>query len=494
MSNFTSAHDFSIKNLVQAQNYHVHHQGNSPGRSPLELLRENIASGALHNSAERCDAPKCLPETRVAVQEEILSWITKGDEDREPKKILWLSGPAGSGKTAITGSVAEACKERGLLAASFFFSSFSGSANRRSKRCFVSTLAYQLIQHDVFQPMEETIFSSIQRNPAIFDTRLSDQLESLVLSPLRTLGPRSSAGPKVLIIDGLDECLSDPFDTATWGVQQRKERDQLEILAVLLQAAVDPAFPFRILLASRPEPIIKNFFGTLSQKIHSQIFIDEKYEPDKDIALFLNSKFSEIRRRYGLPQSWPSDAVVNSLVENASGQFIYAATVIRFVDDSSDSPTKQLDRVLRLLQPVDKDTEPFGQLDALYRHVLSSTPNPPLVVVWLVTIQKGIQGFQTEGQIVPAIFCRQFLQGALGEGEQGLLRNLGSLMYIPRSDDTVSSYRLYHKSFMDFLEDPSRHCIPHVKSWWDFFRKRYVAILKGVLPYSTPLMPSGMAY
>ncbi|TEB20194.1 hypothetical protein FA13DRAFT_1645330 [Coprinellus micaceus] len=66
------------------------------------------------NSDERCDAPKCHPETRTAVQEDIISWITT-------QRIMWLSGPAGAGKTAIAGSVAETCEDMGLLAGSFFF-------------------------------------------------------------------------------------------------------------------------------------------------------------------------------------------------------------------------------------------------------------------------------------------------------------------------------------------------------------------------------------
>ncbi|TEB20245.1 hypothetical protein FA13DRAFT_1645116, partial [Coprinellus micaceus] len=70
-------------------------------------LNPHIAHGAAHNSDERWNAPSCHEETRVAIREDIVSWIEHGEEDEEPKKIMWLSGPAGSGKTAIAGSVAE---------------------------------------------------------------------------------------------------------------------------------------------------------------------------------------------------------------------------------------------------------------------------------------------------------------------------------------------------------------------------------------------------
>ena len=55
-------------------------------------------------------------------------------------KILHLTGPAGTGKTAIAGSIADTCDEEGLLAGSFFFASFVASETRRSKRCLVATL------------------------------------------------------------------------------------------------------------------------------------------------------------------------------------------------------------------------------------------------------------------------------------------------------------------------------------------------------------------
>jgi hypothetical protein len=94
---------------------------------------------------------------RKAVREDIISWIPSGDRDGEPNGILWLTGSAGTGKSAVTGSIAEACEESRLLAATFFFSSFSGSANTRSKRCLGATLAHQIAQLDEYEALSERI-------------------------------------------------------------------------------------------------------------------------------------------------------------------------------------------------------------------------------------------------------------------------------------------------------------------------------------------------
>jgi hypothetical protein len=50
-------------------------------------LQARTAAGAMRDSAERCDAPKCHPETRIAVQDDIYSWIVYRDRDPRPKKL-----------------------------------------------------------------------------------------------------------------------------------------------------------------------------------------------------------------------------------------------------------------------------------------------------------------------------------------------------------------------------------------------------------------------
>ncbi|KAJ3518346.1 hypothetical protein NMY22_g13727 [Coprinellus aureogranulatus] len=104
---------------------------------PLGELYDKVAVAAMHNSEDRVDAPKCHPETRKAVQENIFGWISRGKPAGQCNEILWLTGPAGAGKTAIMGTVADMLEESGQLAASFYFSSYSSSTERKSKRSFL---------------------------------------------------------------------------------------------------------------------------------------------------------------------------------------------------------------------------------------------------------------------------------------------------------------------------------------------------------------------
>ncbi|KAJ2922531.1 hypothetical protein H1R20_g14561, partial [Candolleomyces eurysporus] len=307
-SHFIHPSNFSIEGITNISANNYNHYGERSFKSSIEKLREHIAAGALHNSAERCDAPKCHPETRVAVQDEVVSWIRHGDHDGVPKKLMWVTGPAGTGKTAVMGSVSDTCQGKGIVAATHFFSSFSGSADRRSKRYFVPTLAYQLVQHKALSQVADEILSAVEHNPAIFEQKLEVQLEQLILEPLRACRgrPRLLEWPKAILIDGLDECEADQYHDMTRSSTPRsKEDDQIEILSVLEKAASDPDFPFRIVIASRPEHAIKRFFADVANSMTRELFLDEKYDPDSDMALFLESKFANIRRQCQLPSSWP---------------------------------------------------------------------------------------------------------------------------------------------------------------------------------------------
>ncbi|KAJ2911749.1 hypothetical protein MD484_g8666, partial [Candolleomyces efflorescens] len=400
--NFDRAHDFHIDNFNVL---------GPPPANPLEKLEAKIASGAIHDSAERCDAPKCQPETRVAVQDDLYHWIVDGDRTSEtPSKIKWVTGPAGCGKTAIMGSLADMCAANGVLGATFFFASWSASIGRRRKTAFVPTIAYQLAQHR--DDLGDAIVTAIEKNPAVFGKNLHVQMEVLVLAPLREVAGRSDGlGPQgAIIVDGLDECEAEQYhdttNTDSRGNPPRQSADdQLEILRVLQAASSDSSFPFRILIASRPERVFREFFDperNLAPAAH-KLDLHADYKADADIALFLEAQLNLIGRRYTLPPSWLPPSAIGTLVQNASGQFIYAATVIRVLNmDHQEPPKALLDAILKM--EASGASNPLEALDQLYSYILNSSPHPTLSVI----------------------------------------------------DQATMTYEFYHKSLVDFLEDPDR--------------------------------------
>ncbi|RXW20022.1 hypothetical protein EST38_g5830 [Candolleomyces aberdarensis] len=433
----------------------------SNSKSSIEKLREHIAAGALHNSYERYDAPKCHPETRVAVQGEVVSWICDGDSDDEPKQVMWVTGPAGSGKTAVMGSLADRCAKNGVLGATFFFASWSSSIGRRRKTNFITTVAYQLAQHR--EDLKNAISTAMEKNPGVLEKNLHVQMETLVLAPLREV-VHQSEGPRLrgaIIVDGLDECEAEQYhDTISTGPRATPTRtnaqDQLEILQVLRTASLDPDFPFRILIASRPERVFREFFdpkrnhASFAQKLDLNI----EHNADADIILFLEAQFDLIRDRYNFPPSWPPPGTIRTLVKNASGQFIYAATVIRLFDRGHrEAPKVLLEAILKEEGSRKTSSNPLEQLDALYMHILESSPDPPLSVRWIYAIDT----IASYGNI--SVFNINMLLQTDPESNEAehLLGTLHSLIQIPpQSDQTRTGYGFYHKSLLDFLKDPGR--------------------------------------
>ncbi|KDR70480.1 hypothetical protein GALMADRAFT_76225, partial [Galerina marginata CBS 339.88] len=184
------------------------------------------------------DPPKCHPETRVAIIQAIIDWIKDG---QKTSFIKWLNGPAGAGKSAIAQKIAELCYESGYLEASFFWS--RTAAGRNNSERLIATLAYQLLIAIPLlqQPVEE----AVEHDPYIFSRSLAAQMEALVVQPLKTVFEDNHREvintPKVIILDGLDEC-------------GPAEAQQL-ILEVVGDSIRKFPIPLCFLIASRPEKV-----------------------------------------------------------------------------------------------------------------------------------------------------------------------------------------------------------------------------------------------
>ncbi|KAJ3509485.1 hypothetical protein NMY22_g16275 [Coprinellus aureogranulatus] len=131
-SNFNAGYNSGTISQVNNYNSNVaNHVEIQVGASDpaLKELYAHTTPGAMHNSEDRAEAPKCHLETRKAVQENIFGWISHREGEGEPQQLLWLTGPAGTGKTAIMGTVSDKLDERGQLVASFYFASYTGSSS-----------------------------------------------------------------------------------------------------------------------------------------------------------------------------------------------------------------------------------------------------------------------------------------------------------------------------------------------------------------------------
>ena len=400
-----------------------------------------VSHGAIHDSAERHPAPNCHPDTRKAVRQIIMDWI---HNEISGSLFFWLYGPAGAGKTAILQAIAEflcsSSESNENFGGSFFFS--RGKSDRDQGHFLFLTIAYQLALK--VPGLRGQVNHIMEANPTLPTKSMAVQLQSLIVDSFRRLSPLPQRS-YIVIIDGLDEC----SDKAT----------QQSILQLLRSASTDHQLPLRFIIGSRPEFQIRTIFDQEPlYEITQRVVLDETFNPGRDIQVFLQHGFAEIYAQNAdilshVKQPWPGRGVIDLLVQRSSGQFIYAATVLKFVGADFCNPTTQLALILK------PDPTAFSDLDQLYNQILSVHPTMAGNIVQVLGI---IVAFDAR-TLTPEVI------GDILEMERGdvmlVLRCLSSLIAFVEDGDErygVGSVYFTHASFGDYLEDPSRSGAFHI--------------------------------
>ncbi|KAJ6465434.1 hypothetical protein C8R45DRAFT_877492, partial [Mycena sanguinolenta] len=294
----------SRPNLVAApyvqQNIH-HHDDKG-----IDILHRSVALEAIHDATDSFMEPKCHPETCTQMLEDLRKWAL----DPRPKTtILWLYGPAGAGKSAIMRTLSTQLYEDERLGGCFFFK--RGHPTRGSAKTLFATITYQLALN--VELLRTPISQVVEKNPSILARSIRTQMQELISEPCSALEYRH---PTVILIDGLDECDGHAF--------------QVEVLHAIRNPSSHHPIFLRFLVASRPEPHIRQVFDSSSS--HYRPFNVE--QPFDDVRKYLHDEFSRIHRDHSTMQNisppWPARDVLEELVRKSSGYFIYASTIIKF--------------------------------------------------------------------------------------------------------------------------------------------------------------------
>ncbi|KAJ7199762.1 hypothetical protein GGX14DRAFT_699737 [Mycena pura] len=329
------------------------------GDDGLYLLHSAIAIGASHDSIERSPPPRCHPQTRKVVFEIILAWTKNAI--RGPR-IMWVHGEGGSGKSAISQTVAEYCAHSRQLGASFFFAHNRGDLS--NGRLLFPTIAYKLAS--TIPGLRAPMSRAIQADTSILTQSLEVQVQKLIIEPFRMV--RHPPTPTLIVIDGLDAC--------------EDAEMQHRILTLIGQLVVIHRLPLCFFITSRMQPAIQATFDSpVFRKVSARIPLDVFISHD-DIRTFLCSEFAGIRQYHapamvGIPDPWPSADVIELLVHKSGGRFLYPSTVVKYVDDPRGRPAERLvEVVVAAASPPDALADPQSSLDELYHHILSGGGDP----------------------------------------------------------------------------------------------------------------------
>jgi hypothetical protein len=148
--------------------------------------------------------------------------------------------------------------------------------------------------------------------------------------------------------------------------------------------------------------------------------------------------------------------IIDKLVYYSSGYFIYASTIIKFVDDKTFRPTERLAILNGMTEGL--PALPFASLDQLYSQILSQVDARPQLLKILTVIAAKLflspahieQLLELEEGDVRLALCglHSVISGLVGDG----------------SDDWSEGSEIYfhHASFRDFLLDSGRAGIFYV--------------------------------
>jgi hypothetical protein len=257
-------------------------------------------------------------------------------------------------------------------------------------------------------------------------------------------------------LDGLDEC----FD--------RKQQEQ--ILQLFMEAIQTNHLPIRLMLCSRPEPQLRTVLESKeTTPLYRSLVLTADRSAYKDIRKYLVAEFSRINSKFSrlgvhLGEAWPDEDALNRLVEKSSGIFIYASTVIRFIDDEYSHPADRLASVLAL------EPDSTAPLDALYTEILSVLPQQdhvPLRLMHALLHPRWRLRWQELPEDLDLIF------GLTSGRSRLVLGGLRSLLNVPplkipyyKESRLPWSTPSLHASFTDYLLDKRRSEKWYIGKYW----------------------------
>jgi hypothetical protein len=362
----------------------------------------------------------------VSIHEQLAEWAKDGTQGLT---TLWLSGMAGTGKTAIASTFARRMAEEAILGATFFID--RQQAERRDLSRIIQTLAYELGKHSHAQL--RALWAVVQDDPLFDRLPFEKQIRLLIKEPLDIVRPETL----VIVIDGLDEC------GALEGVS-------------LVEALVTSLahHPIKLLVSSRNEAEIANMFRGLT---HSPIELQE-IAVSEDVRLYWEHSLDQLCRSKRLPD-WRPMVSIDQLVKLTGYLFIYAATILKIIRNTRTSPIKKLRNLLEISSPRSEYTIAFvgpanhGPLEKLYVHILSEALKDDDGVLsdeYVLHVYNILEVVI----LAQAPLTRQALSDLLDMDIDDLnayLSPLRSVLVVPDTTSADGVVRPLHQSFPDFV-------------------------------------------
>ena len=240
--------------------------------------------------------------TRLRIFEKIKLWL---EDLTSENRVMVISGDAGMGKSVISAVVCQRMRHAGRLSGSHFCQ--HNKARDRNPKIMLQSLAYQLSE---FLPQyKRELVKTLSRNVGedINNLEVGDLFELLFEEPLRKVNDPGKS--LLMVIDGLDE-------------SEYKGRNEL-VDVIANHFCTLPGW-VRFCVTTRPEINIADRL----KKFNPVLLEHDDEENVEDIRLFLE------RQLCSVIQSGFEEVVIDALVREAAGHFLYAYLMVDFIKEN----------------------------------------------------------------------------------------------------------------------------------------------------------------
>ncbi|KAF8341238.1 uncharacterized protein EI90DRAFT_3285436 [Cantharellus anzutake] len=314
----------------------------------LSVIEDDLILGRLRypDVAHHDSTQACLEGTRVGLTERIMAWCH--DTRDSGNRVMLLTAVAGAGKTSIAHTIAERCARERSLLLSFFFK--AGEQSRPD--CLFSGMARALAKRD--QVYRSSIISALQDDPTLSTAPFAMQFKGLVAPPLLHKPPLSDH-PLVVIIDALDECDDEAFES----------------LANILREEVPKLpSPIKFFITSRQFDRVNRFLSSRFPIDRLSIDLSDNANVH-DCATYIRSQLETVKDCHPDMQHKLEDEekMVEGILERAGGLFIWISTIFRYMRKASKDPMRTLEGLLGT-GAKGSVVSAEGMMDRLYTGIL----------------------------------------------------------------------------------------------------------------------------
>ncbi|CAE6381649.1 unnamed protein product [Rhizoctonia solani] len=371
----------------------------------------------------------CMDGTREALLNRIITWTQNRDS---PDTLIWISGQAGMGKTAIASSLCQRLYDIRALAGCFFCK--QDSLNFNDPLALINNLVCEIAMNCPTYARE--VAAAIHANPMLCSSYVGLRYQGLIKGPLQKLKDLLMPTTLVAVVDGLDECGNDSA--------REKTLEKLHEMSSLVPW-------LKIIISGRSVVSLQQYFQ--ANRFNATVIHLQDYDASSDIRAYIQAQVSQLADK----EHWPSDSI-DRLCTMSCSVFLWAKLAVKYIKKSTFPALPRLHKIL-----TNQKSPVSDHFDSLYTNALEAVigeNKDELIDAYLQCISAILAISEREPLTVPDLQYLLLVAGRIDQFTlEQMILNLAPLLFVTDGQQI----RFRHPSFKDFITDSSRSGHLHIR-------------------------------